>query len=128
MTETAAEYNTKVIDEFHANAGRVGGMWEGTTLLLLHHIGAKSGAGRVESVAYLSDDVRYLIWATNGGAPTNPAWYQDLVAHPITQVEVGGRTIHVVAEEATGDEHDRLFARAVERYPTFGEITQEQHT
>ena len=125
MTETAAEYNTKVIDEFRAHAGRVGRTWEGTPLLLLHHIGAKSGARRVNPVAYLSDDERYLIWAANGGAPTNPAWYQNLIAHPITQIEVGSETIDVVAEEATGDERDRLFARAVERYPSLAEIAQK---
>jgi deazaflavin-dependent oxidoreductase (nitroreductase family) len=124
MTETPAEYNANVVDEFRANSGRVGGMWEGTSLLLLHHTGAKSGARRVNPVAYLPDDARYLIWAANGGAPTNPAWYQNLMTHPITKVEVGSKTIDVVAEEATGDKRDHLFARAVERYPSLAEIAQ----
>jgi F420H(2)-dependent quinone reductase len=73
MAEASDEYNGKVIHEFRANSGRVGGMWEGTPLLLLHHTGAKSGASRVNPVAYLRDDGRYFIWAANGGAPQHPA-------------------------------------------------------
>ena len=125
MTEPPVEYNAKIIDEFRASGGRVGGMWEGTSLLLLHHIGARSGAGRVNPVAYLPDGARYVIWAANGGAPTNPAWYQNLMTHPVTQIEVGSETIDVVAEEATGDERDRLLGRAVERYPSLGELAQK---
>ena len=114
MAETAAEYNAKVIAEFRANSGRVGDMWEDIPLLLLHHTGAKSGMSRVNPVAYLPDDAGYLIWAANGGAPKNPAWYQNLMTHPITRIELGRQTIEVLAEEATGDKRDRLFARATE--------------
>ncbi len=95
MAETPAEYNAKVIGEFRANSGRVGGIWEGTPLLLLHHTGAKSGASRVNPVAYLPDDARYFIWAANGGAPKNPAWYQNLKTHPITRVEVVARRLRL---------------------------------
>jgi hypothetical protein len=70
LADITEEYNAKIIAEFRANSGRVGGTWEGTPLLLLHHTGAKSGASRVNPVAYLPDDERYLIWAANGGAPT----------------------------------------------------------
>ena len=122
MAETSAEYNAKVIGEFRANSGRVGGIWEGTPLLLLHHIGAKSGVSRVNPVAYLPDDPGYLIWAANGGAPTHPAWYHNLKAHPITRIEIGGETIDVVAEEATGDRRDRLFDRATARYPQLADV------
>jgi deazaflavin-dependent oxidoreductase (nitroreductase family) len=125
MAETSAEYNAKIIGEFRANSGRVGGMWEETPLLLLHHTGAKSGASRVNPVAYLPDDAGYLIWAANGGAPKNPDWYQNLKTHPITKTEVGSETIDVVAEEATGDQRDRLFARAAERYPQLAEIARK---
>ena len=117
MTETPAEYNAEIIGEFRANAGRVGGIWEEIPLLLLHHIGAKSGVSRVNPVAYLPDDAGYFIWAANGGAPKNPAWYHDLKTHPSTRIEVGSETIGVVAEEATSGERDRLFAIATERYP-----------
>jgi deazaflavin-dependent oxidoreductase (nitroreductase family) len=125
MAETPAEYNAKIIGEFRANSGRVGGMWEGTPLLLLHHTGAKSDVSRVNPVAYLPDNARFFIWAANGGAPKNPAWYQNLKAHPITRIEVGGETIDVVAEEATGDERDHLFATATERYPQLAETARK---
>jgi deazaflavin-dependent oxidoreductase (nitroreductase family) len=122
MTESSDEYNAKVIGEFRANGGRVGGMWEETPLLLLHHTGAMSGMSRVNPVAYLLDDGRYLIWAANGGAPKHPAWYRNLKEHPVTRIEVSSETIDVVAEEATGDERVRLFARAAERYPQLADI------
>ncbi len=125
MAETAAEYNAKVIYEFRANSGRVGAMWEAIPLLLLHHTGAKSGVSRVNPVAYLPDDAGYLIWAANGGAPTNPAWFQNLKTQPITTIEVGNETIDVVAEEAMGDMRDRLFARATEHYPQLAETARK---
>ena len=121
MSETPAEYNAKIIAEFRANEGRVGGMWDGTPLLLLHHIGAKSGATRVNPVAYLPDDRRYVIWAANGGAPNNPNWYHNLKAQPNATIEVGSETIDVVTEEARGQERERLFASATERYPQLAE-------
>ena len=121
MSETSAEYNAKIIGEFRANEGRVGDIWEEIPLLLLHHTGAKSGVSRVNPVAYLPEDSRYVIWAANGGAPNNPGWYYNLKARPNTKIEVGSSTIDVVAEEATGDERDRLFARAVKRFPQLGE-------
>jgi deazaflavin-dependent oxidoreductase (nitroreductase family) len=125
MAETPAEYNAKIIGEFRANSGRVGGMWEGTPLLLIHHTGAKSDVSRVNPVAYLPDDARFFIWGANGGAPKNPAWYQNLKTHPITRIEVGSETFDVVAEEATGDKRERLFARACERYPQLAEMARK---
>src|SRR5881227_3809015 len=114
---TASGYNAKVIDEFRASERRVGGIWEGTPLLLLHHTGAKSGVSRVNPVGYLADAPRYLVFASNGGAPRNPDWYHNLKAHPNTKIEVGSETIDVFAEEAAGEERKRLFARGAERFP-----------
>ena len=125
MSETPAEYNAKIIKDFRANQGHVGGMWEGTPLLLLHHAGAKSGVSRVNPVAYLPDDRGYLIWAANGGAPNNPSWYHNLKAHPNTRIEVGSETIDVVAEEATRTERERLFAKAAERYPQLHDLAHK---
>lgn len=124
MAETAMEYNAQIIAEFRANQGRVGGIWEDIPLLLLHHTGAKSGVSRVNPVAYLPDDSCYFIWAANGGAPKHPAWYQNLKAHPITSIEVGGETIDVVIDEAKGDERERLFAKATQRYPQLAEAAK----
>ena len=125
MAETPAEYNAKVIAEFRGNNGRVGGIWEEIPLLLLHHTGAKSGANRVNPVAYLPDGSRYLIWAANGGAQENPAWYQNLRRQPITRIELGGETIEVLAEEAKTDERTRLFEKATDRYPQLAEAAQK---
>ncbi len=123
--DTRADYNAKVIDEFRASRGRVGGVWEETPLLLLHHTGAKSGVSRVNPVAYLQEDPDYLIWAANGGAPNNPDWYHNLMSQPNTRIEVGSETINVVAEAATGEERERLFARAAERFPELAAIARK---
>jgi deazaflavin-dependent oxidoreductase (nitroreductase family) len=125
MSMTAADYNAKVIDEFRASGGHVGGIWVRTPLLLLHHTGAQSGVSRVNPVGYLADAPRYLVFASNGGAPSNPDWYHNLKAHPKTQIEVGSETIDVVAEEATGEERERLFARGAERFPDLAKYARK---
>ena len=121
MSSRPADFNTQIIDEFHANEGRVGGTFEGTPLLLLHHTGAKSGKSRINPLAYQSDAGRYVVFASKGGAPTNPDWYHNLKAHPDTTIEVGTDTIDVVASEATGEERDRLFRTQAERSPAFAD-------
>jgi deazaflavin-dependent oxidoreductase (nitroreductase family) len=118
-------YNAQIIREFRANEGRVGGMWDETPLLLVNHTGARSGERRVNPVAYLSDSGRYFLWAANGGAPTSPGWYHNLKAHPDVTIEVGTKTIDVVASEATGQERERLYGTLVERYPQITEIAQK---
>ncbi len=125
MSTSPADFNAQIIDEFHANEGHVGGMFEDMPLLLLHHTGAKSGANRINPLAYQADDGRYVVFASKGGAPTNPDWYHNLVAHPDVTIEVGTDTIAVVASEATGDERDRLYRTQVERTPQFGEYAQK---
>lgn len=125
MADTPAEYNAKVIAEFRANEGRVGGPWEDIPLLLLHHTGAKSATAHVNPVAYLRDDSHYFIWAANGGAPQHPAWYHNLKAHPVTRIETGIETVNVLAEEMTGAQRDRLFARATDRYPQLADAAQK---
>ena len=82
MSTSPADFNTKIIEEFHSNEGRVGGMFEGMPLLLLHHTGAKSGKSRINPLAYQSDGGRYVIFASKAGAPTNPDWYHNLKAQP----------------------------------------------
>ena len=121
MADPMAEFNRKVIEEFHANEGRVGGIFEGIPLLLLHHTGAKSGKHRISPLAYQSDYGRYVVFGSKGGAPTNPDWYHNLNAHPNVSIEVGPDTIDVVASEATGEERERLFRTQVERVSQFGE-------
>ena len=115
------DWNSKIIEEFRANEGRVGGPFEGSTLLLLHNVGAKSGKDRVNPLAYNRDGDRYVVFASKAGAPTNPDWYHNLKANPNVSIEVGPDTISVVADEATGEERDRLFQAQVERSPQFAE-------
>ena len=124
MSTPYADFNAKIIDEFRANEGRVGGMFEGADLLLLHHTGAKSGQQRINPLVYRRDGDRYVIFASKGGAPTHPAWYHNLVAHPDAKIEVGTDTIDVVASEAQGEERERIFSENAARYPQFAEYAQ----
>jgi deazaflavin-dependent oxidoreductase (nitroreductase family) len=125
MSTSPADFNAQIIKEFRANQGRVGGPFEGSTLLLLYHTGAKSGTSRVNPLAYMADDGRYVVFASKGGAPTNPDWYHNLKAHPETRIEVGTDTIDVVASEATGEERERLFRAQAERSPQFAAYEQK---
>ncbi len=125
MSTSPADFNAQIINEFRANEGRVGGPFDGATLLLLHHTGAKSGTSRVNPLAYMADDGRYVVFASKAGAPTNPDWYHNLKAHPDTRIEVGTDTVDVVASEATGEERERLFRTQAERSPQFAEYEQK---
>ncbi|MGA9876268.1 MAG: nitroreductase family deazaflavin-dependent oxidoreductase [Solirubrobacteraceae bacterium] len=125
MSTSPTDFNAQIIEEFHANEGRVAGMFEGLPLLLLHHTGAKSGKSRINPLAYQADGGRYVVFASKAGAPTNPDWYYNLKAHPNVTIEVGTDTIDVVAEEATGAERDRLYRTQAERVPQFAEYEQK---
>src|SRR3954447_14369724 len=107
----ANDWNAKIIEEFHKNEGKVGGMFEGHQMVILHTTGAKSGKEHVNPLVYLPDGNRILIFASKGGAPTNPDWYYNLIAHPEVKVEVGTETYEGVASEVKGDERDRLYAK-----------------
>ena len=122
---TQHERNQQVIAEFRATGGRVGGRLDGTPLLLLTTIGAKSGRARITPLAYLPDGDRFLIFASHAGAPTHPDWYHNLRAHPDVTVEVGTETIPVTAVELTGAERDRWYAEQAQRIPRFGEYQQQ---
>jgi len=114
-----SDWNQKIIDEFRANGGVVGGRFEGRTLLLLHTIGAKSGKERINPVAYTRDGENYVIVASKGGAPDNPDWYYNLRAYPRLTVEVGTETFQVDARAAKEPERSRLFNKMVESFPGF---------
>jgi deazaflavin-dependent oxidoreductase (nitroreductase family) len=116
-----ADFNQQVITEFRENDGKVGGMFDGMPLLLLHHVGAKSGTARIAPLVYMPDGDRYLIFASKAGAPENPSWFHNVLAHPETEIEVGSDTVPVVASEVSGDERDRLYAQQMEVAPQFGE-------
>ena len=121
MSTSPDDFNARIIEEFRANEGRVGGPFEGGRLLLLHHVGARTGTPRINPLMYSRDGDRYVIFASKGGAPSNPAWYHNLMANPNTTIEVGTDKIDVVASEATGSEHDRLYGAQAESSPQFAE-------
>ena len=115
------DWKTKIIDEFHANEGRVGGPFAGMTILLLHHKGAKTGTERVNPLAYQPVDDDFAVFGSKGGAPANPDWYHNVQAHPDVTVEVGTETIPVHARVAEGEERDRIWTRQKELAPGFAE-------
>jgi deazaflavin-dependent oxidoreductase (nitroreductase family) len=122
---TQNDRNQAIIDEFRANDGKVGGPFAGRTLLLLHTVGAKSGQPRVNPVAYIRDGDRLVIIASKGGAPTNPAWYYNLVAHPLVTVEVGTEQFQVRATIAAEPERTRLYGAMVAVMPGFAEYQRK---
>lgn len=116
-------FNDQVVANFRENAGAVTiDPFRGSPMLLLHSVGAKSGRARVTPLVYTRDDDRLVIIASNGGAPTHPAWYHNLRAHPETTIEVGADTVEVSAEAlADGPERQRLFDRMAAQMPGFAD-------
>ena len=115
------EWNRGVIEEFRANKGKVGGRFEGRPMVLLHTVGAKSGAERTNPLVYLPDGERMVIFASKAGAPTNPEWFHNLKANPNVTLEVGEESFAARASVVEGPERDRLFATMVERAHQFAE-------
>jgi len=119
------DWNKKTIDEFRANGGKVGGPFEGRTLLLLHTIGAKSKQERINPVAYVKDGDRWIVIASKGGAPTNPSWYYNIVANPNLTIEVGTEKYKVRAVVAEEPERTRLYNKMVEMMPGFDDYRKK---
>lgn len=116
-----SDFNTSIIEEFRSNKGIVGGMFAGMTLLLMTTRGAKTGKESIIPVVYSKDDEHYLIAASKGGAPTNPAWYHNLIAYPDVTVEVGSEKFNAIAKEIKGEERERLYNQHATEYPNFNE-------
>lgn len=114
-------FNQAIIEEFHANEGKVGGPFAGAPLLLLTTTGAKSGRRHTTPVMYLQEGDRRYIFASKAGAPSNPAWYHNLLAHPTATIEVGAESFDVDASVVTGAERDRIYREQATRYPGFAE-------
>ncbi|MBI3214458.1 MAG: nitroreductase family deazaflavin-dependent oxidoreductase [Mycobacterium sp.] len=119
------EMNRAVIEEFRASGGKAGGIFEGKPLVLVHHVGAKSGTARIAPLVPLLDGGRIFIFASKGGADTNPDWYHNLVANPETVVELGSETFPVRARVLTGQERDDIYAKQVAVEPQFGEYQRK---
>ncbi|MGA7669371.1 MAG: nitroreductase family deazaflavin-dependent oxidoreductase [Nitrolancea sp.] len=115
------DWDTNIVNEFRVNGGKVGGPFEGAPLLILHTTGAKSGEERVHPLMYQAVDGKYAIFASKGGAPTNPAWYHNLLSNPETTIEIGTETKRVTAHEVTGAEREPIWETQKERYPGFAD-------
>ncbi|QUQ64874.1 nitroreductase family deazaflavin-dependent oxidoreductase [Kutzneria sp. CA-103260] len=115
------EMNRQVIAEFRANGGKAGGIAEGYPLVLVHHIGAKSGTPRVTPLVPYVEGDRIFIFASKGGSPENPAWFHNLVANPRTEAEYGTDRFPVVARVLSGAERDDIYAKQIAAQPQFKE-------
>ena len=124
-TNERNEHNQRIIDEFRSNDGKVGGRFEGKTLLLLHTIGAKSGQERINPTTYVKDGDRYVVIASKGGAPSNPDWYYNLIANPDIKIEVGTETIPVHAEVTEEPERTRLYNKMADMMSSFNDYRQK---
>jgi deazaflavin-dependent oxidoreductase (nitroreductase family) len=122
------DWNAKTIAEFRANEGKVGGNFEGAPMVLVHHLGRKSGGEYVTPMMYLPHDTEadtIYVFATKGGAPSNPDWYYNLTASDDSSVERGTETYKVNVRELTGSERDRIYAEQARRYPGFADYARK---
>jgi deazaflavin-dependent oxidoreductase (nitroreductase family) len=123
-----SDWNAKTIAEFRANEGKVGGTFEGAPIVLLHHRGRKTGREFVSPTMYLPHATQpdnIYVFATKGGAPTNPDWYSNLIAAGEASIERGTETYRVTVRELTGAERDRIYAEQARRYPGFAEYARQ---
>jgi len=115
------DWNSQIIEEFRANAGKVGGQFEGAPLLLLHTTGARSGQERINPVMYQPGGDHLAVFASKAGAPTHPDWYHNLLAGPEVTAEVGTETRRFRARVADGDERERIWSKQKRDYPGFAD-------
>lgn len=120
-----SDWNARIIEEFRANDGVVGGVFSGRPLLLLHHKGAKSGVDRVSPLMYQDLGGSFAIFGSKAGADTHPHWMHNLLAHPDTRVELGGETVQVRARLTDGDERAAIWEKQKADYPMFAEYEQK---
>jgi len=120
-----SDWNGKIVEEFRANGGNVGGQFTGAPLLLLHTVGAKSGRPRVNPMMYQRLDGGYAVFASKAGAPTNPDWYFNLLANPQVEAEIGTSKVVLVARVAEGDERERIWSAQKAAYPGFADYEQK---
>jgi deazaflavin-dependent oxidoreductase (nitroreductase family) len=117
----ASDWNRAIIEEFRANGGKVGGQFKGAPMLLLHSVGARSRKVRVNPMMYQDVGNGLAVFASKGGAPTNPDWYHNLLANPRVVVEVGLEKFDVTARVAQGEERARIWTKQKQRYPGFAD-------
>lgn len=116
-----SDWNARIIEEFRGNDGKLGGMFEGADVLLLHHTGSKSGVERVNPLGFQRVGSAYAVFGSNSGKTSHPAWLHNLEAHPRTTAEIGTETVEVVARVAEGDERAEIWERQKVNIPQFAE-------
>ncbi|NAZ85661.1 nitroreductase family deazaflavin-dependent oxidoreductase [Kineococcus sp. T90] len=114
-------WNAAVVEEFRTRGGKVGGRFEGVPVVLVHHVGRRSGAERVSPMVYQDVDGALAVFASKGGGPVHPDWYHNLLAHPGTTVEVGTETFPVRVRELTGEERTAVWEKQKALVPGFAE-------
>ncbi len=119
------DWNRQTIEEFRANKGKVGGIWEGRPLLLLTTTGAKSDRPRTNPMMYLREGDHLYVFASKGGAPTHPDWYHTLLAHPVVTIELGDERFNAIAKPVTGEARDQIYAKWAGLYPQFREYQEK---
>jgi len=120
-TPDSNDFNAQVIKEFRENGGKVGGMFEGAPLLLLTNTGAKSGQPRIAPLAYTTDNGKFVVIASKGGAPEHPDWFHNVRANPAVTLEVGTETFAAQASVPEGEERRRLYDQMAAQMPNFAE-------
>jgi len=121
-----SDWNQKIIEEFRANDGRVGGMFAGAPMIILHTVGARSGrVHEIPLVYFPEEEGDLIVIASAGGAPRHPAWYHNLLANPQFDVEVGTATFPVKATVLEGEERATVWDTIVAERPGFGEYQQK---
>jgi deazaflavin-dependent oxidoreductase (nitroreductase family) len=120
-----SDFNTKIVEEFRANGGKVGGQFEGAPVLLLHTVGAKTGQSRVNPMMYQQVAGGYAVFASKAGAPTNPDWYHNLLAHQEVKAEIGTETVELRARVAEGQERERIWTDQKAAYPGFADYERK---
>ncbi len=125
MADPFAELNKQLIAEFRSNGGKLSGQFASAPILIVNHTGAKSGNTYSTPLAYTKDGDKYVIIASMGGAPNNPSWYHNLVAHPQVTLELGTEKFKARSTEVKGAERDRLFAAQAKLIPQFDEYQKK---
>ncbi len=120
-----SDWNKKIIEEFRANDGKVGGPYANNTLLILHTTGAKSGKERVNPLVTFEDNDRLVVVASKGGAPSHPGWYYNLLANPEVSVEYGTEEFRARASVASEPERTELYEKMESTFSTFTEYKQK---
>lgn len=120
-----SDWNQQITDEFRANNGKVGGMFEGAPLLLLHHAGARTGTQRVTPLMYQAIPNGYAVFASKAGANSNPDWFYNVAANAETKVEIGSESVRVTARIADGEEHHDIWNRQKQDWPQFAEYERQ---